>query len=77
MTEKHKRLANLMVVVLMFAFVLSVVEGCKQSSDGASAVLDPDRDGLESRSEADIVIENRDLTVSRQPHGRFTAALPR
>jgi hypothetical protein len=75
MIEKQERLASLMVVVLMFAFVLFVVEGCKQSGDGALAVLDPDRHGLESRSEADIVIENRDLAVEKQPDGRFRAVL--
>jgi len=75
MTEKQKRFANLMVVVLMFAFVLSVAEAGKQSGDGAPMVSDPDRDGLESRLEADIVIENRDLTVEELPDGRFRARL--
>ena len=75
MTEKQKRFANLMVVVLMFAFVLSVAEAGRQSRDGAPMVSSRDRDGLESRLEADIVIENRDLTVEEQPDGRFRARL--
>ena len=75
MIEKQKRFASLVVVVLMFVFVLSVAEAGEQSGDGAPMVSDPDRDGLESRLEADIVIENRDLTVEEQPDGRFRATL--
>ena len=75
MIDKQRHFAVLTVVVLMCTFVLLVVEGCKQSGDGAPMMSDPDRDGSESRSQADIVIENRDLTVRRQPDGRLTAVL--
>ena len=75
MIDKQRHFAVLTVVVLMCTFVLLVVEGCKQSGDGAPMMSDPDREGSESRSQADIVIENRDLTVRRQPDGRFTAVL--
>ncbi|TKJ32116.1 MAG: hypothetical protein CEE38_23685 [Planctomycetes bacterium B3_Pla] len=75
MIERQKRFARLMVVVLMFAFVLSVAEAGKQSGNGAPMVSDPDRDALESPSEADIVIENGDLTVEELPDGRFRARL--
>ena len=66
---------GLAVAVLVFASGCSAAKAGKQPGDGAPMMSDPDRDGLESRSEADIVIENRDLTVEKQPDGRFTAGI--
>jgi len=54
MIKKQNRFAGIAVVVLMFAFVVPVAEAGEQSGDSASTVQDPDRDGLESRLEAEL-----------------------
>jgi hypothetical protein len=54
MTKKQKRVVGLTIVVLMFALAVPVVVAGEQSGDGASAIQDHDRDGLESRLEAEL-----------------------
>jgi hypothetical protein len=54
MIDKLKCFAGLALVILIFTFVGPAVVAGEQSGDGASTVLDPDRDGLESRLETEL-----------------------
>jgi len=56
-TQRHSpphTVRCLIVVVLLFAFIVPAAEAGKQSGDSVQAVQDPDRDGLESRLEAEL-----------------------
>jgi hypothetical protein len=56
-TQRHsspRTVICLVVVVLLFIFIVPVAKAGKESGDSVQAVQDPDRDGLESRLEAEL-----------------------